>query len=47
MLDENRPDLNFLGTSVDMKFSIDIGGGRIDIELFYWFRQILIAPAPN
>jgi hypothetical protein len=42
----NRDDL-IIWMLVDMKFYIDIGGGYIDIESFYTFRQFLIAPAPN
>jgi hypothetical protein len=33
--------------SIDMKFHIDIGGDRIDIESFCRFRKSVIAPAPN
>jgi hypothetical protein len=32
---------------IGMKFHINIEGGNVDIELFYWFRKFLIAPAPN
>lgn len=36
-----------VGMSIDIKFHIDIGGGHIDIELFYPFYQIVHHPAPN
>jgi hypothetical protein len=36
-----------LGMSVYMKFSIDIGDGLFEIELFCRFRICLIAPTPN
>jgi hypothetical protein len=30
-----------------MKLHIDIGGGHIDIESFYLFREYLIASTPK
>jgi hypothetical protein len=36
-----------LDMSIDMEFHIDSGGDNIDIESFYRFRRVLIAPARN
>jgi hypothetical protein len=37
----------FRNRLITMKFHIDVGGGLIDTESFYWFRKFLIIPAPH
>lgn len=39
--------MSVLGTSVDIKLHIEIGGRHIYIESFNWFRKLLITAVPN
>jgi hypothetical protein len=43
----SKHNVGKLDMSIDIEFHIDSGGDNIDIEWFYRFRRVLIAPAPN